>query len=112
MRPSAIRYYESMALLPQPKRIGGQRRYDLDVLRRLAFIKGAQRAGFTIAEIRTLFDCLAPETPSSVPLQSLATRKLAEVDRIIAEAQAMRRLLEQALQCACVDLDDCVLVAG
>ena len=52
VRASAIRYYEEAGLLPAPERVGGKRRYDEGILRRLAIIGGAKRAGFTLREIR------------------------------------------------------------
>ena len=55
IRPSAIRYYERVGLLPQPQRRGGQRRYDHDVLPRLIIIQRARQLGFTLSEIRQLF---------------------------------------------------------
>ena len=58
LRTSAIRYYESVNLLPVPKRVSGQRRYNPDVLRRLSFIQVAQAAGFSLAEMQTLFNGL------------------------------------------------------
>ena len=51
---SSIRYYESIGLLPEPDRLHGQRRYDSDVLGRLAFIDVAQSAGFKLGEIKQL----------------------------------------------------------
>ena len=48
---SAIRYYESRGLLPEPERLDGQRARS-DVLGRLAFIGVAQSAGFKLEEIR------------------------------------------------------------
>ena len=49
---SAIRYYESIGLLPEPERESGQRRYDESVLGRLGFIGVAQAAGFKLPEIK------------------------------------------------------------
>jgi DNA-binding transcriptional MerR regulator len=54
--PSSIRYYERIGLLPEPDRLGGQRRYDADVLGKLGFIGVAQSAGFKLREIRELID--------------------------------------------------------
>jgi MerR family redox-sensitive transcriptional activator SoxR len=48
VRTSAIRYYEEAGLLPEPERVGGKRRYEKEILRRLALIGGAKRAGFTL----------------------------------------------------------------
>ena len=54
MRTSLIRYYERIGLLPAAERVSGQRRYDDTVLRRLAVIDVAQRAGLSLDEIREL----------------------------------------------------------
>jgi MerR family redox-sensitive transcriptional activator SoxR len=108
LRPSAIRYYESSGILPAPRRASGRRRYDASVLDRLAVIQLAQEAGFTVAEIKSLFSDFAPETPAWERWQALATRKLAEVEALISRAQTMKRLLEECLlQCRCLALEEC-----
>ena len=107
LRTSAIRYYESIALLPPPQRIGGQRRYDPAVVERLAFIQTAQRLGFSLDEIRTLFADGAA-TPLAARWRDLAARKVAEVDRAIAQALAMKRRLNRGLGCGCPTVDDCI----
>ena len=78
-----------------------------DVLVRLALVRMAQEAGFTIAEIRLLVEGFDQETPASERWRALAKTKLVEVDTVIARAQRMRGLLEQALQCGCLRLEDC-----
>ena len=108
IRTSAIRYYESVGLLPLPQRVSGQRRYDADILRRLAFIQAAQAVGLSVAEMRTLLNELDVDAPLSARWQSLAKRKLAEVDTLIQRAQSMRRMLEQGLHCSCPDLEQCI----
>ena len=110
VRSSTIRYYEEIGLLPAPDRVGGRRRYDEGVLRRLAAVDCAKRAGFTLAEIRLLLGELSPGAPLSKRWRHLAGEKLREVDALIERAEGMRRLLERGLECACVDLDDCELV--
>src|SRR5690242_13595413 len=107
VRPSALRYYESVGLVPVPRRVSGRRRYDPEVLPRLALIGAAQRMGFTIAEIKTLFDGFTPDTPASARWQALAARKLPEIEALIARAQGMKALLEEALRCGCLTLDAC-----
>ena len=42
--PSALRYYEREGLVTAHRTGGGQRRYDRDVLRRLAFIAAARQS--------------------------------------------------------------------
>ena len=110
VRPSAIRYYESVGLLPAPPRVSGRRRYDTDVLPRLALIAAAQQMGFTIAEIGTLLHGFSPATPASARWRVLAAQKLPEVEAVIARAQGMKRLLEEALTCGCLTLDACARI--
>lgn len=48
LRPSAIRYYEQIGILPAAQRASGQRRYDLTVIHRLV-IQRARQTGFTLS---------------------------------------------------------------
>lgn len=107
LRPSAIRYYESEGLVPAPDRVGGKRRYGPDALDRLAVIQLAQEAGFTLAEIRTLVHGFSTRTPASKRWRRLAEDKIAEVDARIRQAQAMKRLLQNLMECGCIQLEDC-----
>jgi MerR family redox-sensitive transcriptional activator SoxR len=107
---SAIRYYESVGVLPQPPRVGGQRRYSPDVVRRLAIIDVAQRAGFTLAEIAELLD--TDGAPAYRRMRELAERKLPEIDALIRRAEAVRRWLELARACDCDTVDMCALFDG
>ncbi len=108
LRPSAIRYYERIAVLPAPRRVGGQRRYDRGVIDQLAFIQTAQRLGFSLQEIQLLFN--NPDTAVSLSdhWRGLANRKLAEVEALIDRAIGVRQLLQQGLRCGCADLLDCI----
>ncbi len=108
LQASAIRYYESIGLLPAPRRVSGRRRYDEGVLQRLAVIRLAQEAGFTVAEIKSLFAEFTPDTPAWERWQVLATQKLTEVEALIRRAQQMKRILEEGLlQCRCLTLEEC-----
>ena len=108
LRPSAIRYYESIGLLPAPRRESGRRRYDASLLQQLAVIQLAQGAGFSVAEIKRLFYDFEADTPASERWQALATQKLDEVEALIARAQEMKRLLEECLlKCRCLSLEEC-----
>jgi MerR family redox-sensitive transcriptional activator SoxR len=111
---SAIRYYERMGLLPKPARSGGRRRYDATVLEWLSLIALAREAGFTIAEIKRLTAGFKPGTLPAARWRELATRKLEEIDAIVARAERMRAVLRVALDCGCFRLDDCsaLLAAG
>ena len=110
IRPSALRYYESIGLLPQPRRVNGRRRYDESTVRMLKLIQLAQGAGFTVAEIQTLLHGFAPDTPPAARWQPLARRKLKELDDVIARIRMMKRILEAGLNCGCLRLEDCAVV--
>ncbi len=54
-----IRFYQRRGLIETPTRNGGIRRYGSDDLRRLRFVRQAQAAGFTLAEIAELIETTA-----------------------------------------------------
>jgi MerR family transcriptional regulator, redox-sensitive transcriptional activator SoxR len=109
IRTSAIRYYESVGVLPAAQRINGIRRYDTSVFERLTIIQMAQQAGFSVSEMWTLFNGFATETPVSDRWQQLARQKLVEVEALIRHAQAMKRVLEEELLlCRCLTFEECV----
>ncbi len=112
LRTSALRYYERIGLLPEPRRVSGQRRYEPDVLLLLAGIDVAQRAGFTVAEIKNLFYGFRDDARPSERWAGLAQQKLSQLDELIHRTQAMIRLLEEGLRCGCTCLDECSLVGS
>ena len=109
LKTSAIRYYESVGLLPEPRRESGQRRYGDETLRRLRVIDVAKRAGFSLDEARVLLATGNGGPPAHAQLRDLAERKLPEVDELISRAQAMRAWLLTASDCTCETLDVCGL---
>lgn len=111
---SAIRYYESAGLLPKPSRAGGKRRYDSSILEWLSLVALAREAGFTIAEIKRLVKGFTPGTAPAAQWEKLASRKLVEIDAMVARAERMRAVLRVALDCGCFRLEDCsaLLEAG
>jgi MerR family redox-sensitive transcriptional activator SoxR len=109
LRTSAIRYYESVGVLPEPERERGQRRYSEDTVRRLELVGVAKRAGLSLDEARVLLAADDEGTPVHEPLRGLAERKLPEVEALIERAEAMRRWLTAAGGCECRTLDACAL---
>lgn len=107
VRVSLIRYYEDIGLLPEADRVSGQRRFDHTVLRRLAVIDVAQRAGLSLDEIRELME--HGNNPMSEQLRGLAERRLPEIDALIDRAQRVRSWLQLATRCDCESIDECAL---
>jgi MerR family redox-sensitive transcriptional activator SoxR len=109
LRASAIRYYEAIGLLPEPRRVAGRRRYTPQVLQTLSVIGTAQRAGLTLDEVRELLSASDGERSVSERLRAIAHHKLPEVDALIERARLVRGWLEAAAECRCPTLDDCPL---
>ena len=109
LNTSAIRYYERNGILPAPDRVSGQRRYTEATVERLRVLDVAKRAGFTLDEAKILLATIDGGTPAHEELQALATRKLPEVNALIARAEAMRDWLTTATGCDCDTFDVCAL---
>src|SRR5262245_20252258 len=104
---STIRYYEEVGLMPRPQRAGGRRVFDEESPDRLLVITFAKECGFTLREIRRLFNGFAADTPAGVRWMKLATAKLAEIEALARRIEVMRVLLHEALRCGCVELESC-----
>jgi MerR family transcriptional regulator, redox-sensitive transcriptional activator SoxR len=107
---TTIRYYEREGILPEPDRVAGRRRYEPEVEQRLAAIKLAKEAGFSLREIERFVSGFSPSTPPSVRWRQMAGEKLTELDRKAEEIERMRSVLQRGLACDCLTLDDCELL--
>ena len=95
----SIRFYERKGLLrPATKTASGYHLYDTDALRRLAFIKEAQRCGFNLAEINELLDTSADDERARAGRTDLAKRKLVEVRQSMEALARMERALLMLLE--------------
>jgi len=106
---SAIRFYEEVGLVDPPERVGGRRRYDPGVVRRLAVIETAQRGGLTLDEIRLLLRATPADGAAIEQLRVVAEQKLPALRDAIERAELVRSWLEDAARCCCPTLDDCPL---
>lgn len=112
LAPSAIRYYERSGLLPKSARVSGQRRYGVEIIGRLRLLQVARAAGFTIAETRTFVAGFSASTPPAVRWQTLARRKLGEIETQMERLRRMRVLLESGFHCRCLSIADCARILG
>src|SRR5438034_4813449 len=110
VQPSAVRYYERIGLLPPPSRVSGRRRYEPGVLKRLGLVHLLRQAGLGIGELRLLFGSQGSDASRAVRWQTLAARKIAELDAQVERLQATRSWLEEALRLECPGVDDCVAI--
>jgi MerR family redox-sensitive transcriptional activator SoxR len=106
---SAIRYYESIGLLPEPDRMHGHRRYASEVLGKLAFIGVAQSAGFKLDEIKELVAGVDAGDGMAGQMRSLSSRKLGEIEALLERTKAMKGWLEVAKECGCETPAECAL---
>jgi MerR family redox-sensitive transcriptional activator SoxR len=92
--------------------VSGYRRYSAATVQLIATLRFAQRAGFTVAEIRTLFHGFGAEVPPAERWKQLAQRKVEELDALAADIQQMRRALLDGMRCGCLRVEDCVVQAS
>ena len=91
-----IRHYEEIGLVPKPGRTqAGYRVYREADVHRLRFVRRARDLGFSMKEIETLLGLWNNRRRASSEVKRLATQHIADLDRRIAELQAMRRTLAE-----------------
>ncbi len=112
MHTSAIRYYESIGLIPPPPRTSGWRKYDPSAIDRLQVIKSARDVGFSIGEISMLLNGFPQGTPPSKRWRILAEKKLPEIENLIARSTLLKNLLLHGLACTCEEIDICLTSKG
>jgi DNA-binding transcriptional MerR regulator len=108
-RPSSIRYYEQIGLLPPATRVSGRRVYGPDTVRTLAVIETGQRAGLSLDEIRALLSAKPDDQAAIERLREVAIRKLPQVKELIERTELVRDWLEAAARCECPSLEECPL---
>jgi MerR family transcriptional regulator, redox-sensitive transcriptional activator SoxR len=108
--PSALRFYESKGLLTSTRTPGGHRVYERSVLRRVAFIRAAQRVGLSLEEIGAALDTLpSRRTPTPEDWARLSQSWRAKLDQRIAELFRLRDELDNCIGCGCLSLKTCNL---
>lgn len=91
-----VRYYEQAGLLPPPPRTpGGYRDYPTSAVTRLAFVRDAQHAGLTLAEIRGILTLRDSGEAPCDHVTGLIGRHLEEIDRRMAELRTTRTALRE-----------------
>jgi MerR family mercuric resistance operon transcriptional regulator len=91
-----LRYYERRGLLPKPPRRGsGYRDYSDEAVRLVRFIKRAQELGFSLDEVDELVRLRGVRRGERHRVRAIAERKIADIDRKIAQLRSMRAALRQ-----------------
>ncbi len=107
-----VRYYERIGLLPAPARTAGNyRAYRNEHLNRLSFIRRARDLGFSLIQIRGLLSLSDQRSRSCEAVDTIAREHLAEVDRKIADLDALRRELDSVIsQCGHGTVAECRII--
>ncbi|GAA4673517.1 redox-sensitive transcriptional activator SoxR [Nocardioides nanhaiensis] len=108
---SAVRFYEARGLIGSERTSGNQRRYSSSALRRVAFIRSAQRVGLTLEEIGEALATL-PEgrTPTKADWHRLSRAWRPRLDEQIRRLELLRDRLDGCIGCGCLSLRSCSLV--
>jgi MerR family transcriptional regulator, redox-sensitive transcriptional activator SoxR len=107
LRPSAIRYYEQIGVVPAAHRVGGQRRYDEADVHRLAALQRARQIGFTLDDIRQLFSGFRRGTPAAERWNEVSQAKIAALEALIQDMKARQQVLQEQGKCRCASLEEC-----
>jgi MerR family redox-sensitive transcriptional activator SoxR len=108
---SALHFYEKKGLIRSHRTAGNQRRYDRDVLRRLAIVRMAQELGIPLSEVA---DALARvpigHTPSAEDWRAMSAVWYEKLDRRVTMLIRMRDELNGCIGCGCLSTTSCPLM--
>ncbi len=107
---TALRFYEDRGLISSERSSGNQRRYPRSVLRRIAFIRAAQRVGLSLEQIGEALSTLpADHAPTKADWARLSRTWRSELDARIDALQRLRDQLTGCVGCGCLSLRTCAL---
>ncbi|MEU6129118.1 redox-sensitive transcriptional activator SoxR [Saccharopolyspora sp. NPDC047091] len=107
---TALRFYEQRGLIASTRTGGNQRRYGRPVLRRLAFIRAAQRVGLSLEQISDALATLPTDhAPTKADWTRLSRSWRDELDARIDGLQRLRDRLSGCIGCGCLSLRTCAL---
>jgi MerR family redox-sensitive transcriptional activator SoxR len=107
---SAIRFYESRGLISSQRTSGNQRRYAQSTLRRVAFVRTAQRVGLSLEEIGEALATLpGNRTPTKSDWHRLSRTWRPRLDEQIRRIELLRERLDGCIGCGCLSLRSCAL---
>ena len=109
-RVSALHFYEREGLIESTRTAGNQRRYQREVLRRVAFIRVSQRVGISLKDIREALATLPDDrVPNKADWTRLSRGWRSDLDSRIEQLQRLRDDLDGCIGCGCLSLKNCTL---
>jgi MerR family redox-sensitive transcriptional activator SoxR len=110
VRVSTIHFYETKGLIQGRRNSGNQRRFAREVLRRIAVIKVAQRAGVPLAAIReALAELPAERAPNKLDWERMSASWRVDLDARIQRLTRLRDELDRCIGCGCLSTGHCPL---
>ncbi len=107
---SAVRYYDDRGLISSTRTSGGQRRFNRDTIRRIAFISAAQAVGRSLDEVADALATLPEQrTPTHADWNRVATSWRPRLDEQIDRLIALRDQLDACIGCGCLSLERCAM---
>lgn len=111
LKVETVRFYEAEGLVASPIRSGGNYRlYDRTHLERLYFIKRSRDLGFTLDQVRDLLRLANDPRGSCDGVDEMAVLHVAEIDRKLADLQALRQDIVEWGRCDATTIADCRLI--
>lgn len=111
--PKTIRYYEDIGLLTADRAANGYRDYSSEDVHRLRFVQRSRSLGFSVEECRQLLALYTDRDRASADVKAIATEKLGEIDRKIAELTGLREMLGHLVEnCHGDARPDCPIIDG
>ncbi|MGO2539742.1 MAG: redox-sensitive transcriptional activator SoxR [Specibacter sp.] len=108
---SALHFYERQGLIFSTRTAGNQRRFQRSVLRRVAVVRAAQRAGIPLSLVATVFQQLPDQgVPTQSDWQRLSEHWHSELTARIAALEQLRGNLGGCIGCGCLSLAECGFV--
>jgi MerR family redox-sensitive transcriptional activator SoxR len=108
--PSALRFYERLGLVRATRTTGNQRRYERNVLRRLAFIRAARNVGLSLDEVAAALATLPDgRPPTRADWSRLSRSWRVRLDDQIAALERLRDGLDSCIGCGCLSLKTCAM---
>lgn len=110
VKVSTLHFYEDKGLIKSQRNAGNQRRYKVEVIRRVSVIKAAQKMGISLAAIKQAFATLPDErTPTQKDWQRLSSKWQQELNSRIAYLERLRDSLTGCIGCGCLSMKSCPL---
>ena len=107
---SALRYWEDLGLIGSERTTGNQRRYERATIRRVSFIRAAQRVGLSLDEIGGALATLPQSrTPTATDWARLSRSWRRRLDAQIRSIERLRDQLDSCIGCGCLSLRGCSL---